>query len=1647
MPSMINHLIARITIVLSLLLSFASAAEVGDVISNTAEIAYTIGGTDKNATTNEVNQTIAATPATIEFLAIDPQGSAERLEPTRYRDSHGVSQPMPPARLPDGTVLTPPAATTVTDTSSYMDQDLVMIRVRDIDRNTDMHTQQTIDINVTDPVTGDLEVLTLKETEPSTGVFVGYLHTVPVTVTRGDGDLGVGAGDHISATYIDNGTLREVKTEAVIVAAQFRLRTSKAQSKELAGVGEFVRYTVTVENISHLTLHHVLIEDQLPHGLKYQDGSFKVNGVAAVGTLSADGRVLSYIQPTLTAGQQVEIGYVALIGAGILHGEAVNHAWASSHYGGKSNIAATTLKIHEELIRSKGFILGRVRDANISCQADKTGAKGKSGTVAAVEGEAKQPQGCGIAGVKLYMEDGRFVVTDKEGKYHFVDVANGTHVVQMDGESFKGRYKLASCRQNTRFAGSSLSQFVDLYHGELARADFCLERLPGVTGHAKLTMKIAKKGSHEIEVTLKIDKNMGLIDPEVFLALSEGLAYVPGSIGNHIEPQISEEMVAVKLGESGTVTLRLKSLEGAIPDKEIRGILYYDTQLEKNQRSDISQVTFMTDSQRGGAVTQILQAEDAVSLSSVGAKSPIEAGDYNWTKPTKQVYMPQYSPDEVDALGSKPAIIWPPEGWIPDIPSTRVAILYPKGHSVELRLNGHKVSMLNYEGLFRSNNHEANIMHFKGVDLAEGKNTFTALIKKDGKVVKRVSRVVFVESRAPKQMQFLPDYSYLIADGKHSPIIAVKFIGPSGHVLRGGMVGSFTTDAAHAPQTMSNGKGQYTIDSQGIAYIKLAPTAIAGEATLQFRIDGEQKALSVYLKPHLREWIVVGFAEGTVGYRTLHGHMQSLQDKGVDEGLYTQGRVALFAKGRIKGDWLLTMAYDSGRKKGDRKLFDAIDKDAYYTLYQDASTQGAEAPSTKKLYLKLEKGVFSILFGDYHTAIEGTELSSYSRSLTGLKVHYRGSRIQATGFVAETGELFFREEQRGDGTRGYYQLGQHPIIEGSETITIEVRDRHREEILLSTQTLQRYRDYDIDYAKGTLYFREPVYSTDAQFNPQYIVAKYEVKGDGQHHYTYGGRVSTQSADGKYQAGATAIREETGSGVNTLYGVDGKVQFNDKLCLKAEIAHSSNGADGNKTTGDAMRISLEYRDDNLSARAYYRKQDADFGLGQLSESLSATRKIGLDLNQKIDSHWTLSATLYQNRKYDANATTQDEEVAEIKATYAQKSWHADLGYRYAKGTGTAAVHQITTRLERKFYEGNLTAWVSHDQSLGANEDQDFPTRTALGLDWKYDGNTTLFGQIERSDGRDGVSWHSKVGATYTPWKESEITYARLYESGKDGSRIYDTVGLTRTLIFGKKWKLKLGYEKGIESGDSAGDKDFDAYNASVNYTGEKYSADASLGYRDTASEDKLNLDAGLYIKQSEALGLAVAGSYHRSWDSDHENREADLKFALAYRPLQSDWIVLSRLDFLDNYTQTATEETETQKLVSNTHTHWQVNDRWELGLHYGLKHVIDTIDGAKYRSWTDLIGLNARYDVNEKWAVGLQGSILHSYTAENFDYGFGAFVETTISKNTNLTLGYNLEGFEDEAFNQQNYYHEGIYFKLKMKFDQTSIKGLTKGAVK
>ena len=134
----------------------------------------------------------------------------------------------------------------------------------------------------------------------------------------------------------------------------------------------------------------------------------------------------------------------------------------------------------------------------------------------------------------------------------------------------------------------------------------------------------------------------------------------------------------------------------------------------------------------------------------------------------------------------------------------------------------------------------------------------------------------------------------------------------------------------------------------------MSPTLETGRLRTRVTLsDGRQEEVSVFLRPEKRDWILVGLAEGSLGLERLDGPGAVNATE-----LLKDGRVAFFAKGVIKGDWLLTLALDTAKRRGeaDGDIFDGrIDPNAFFTLYGDRTFQDQEAQSRFPLYVKLEK--------------------------------------------------------------------------------------------------------------------------------------------------------------------------------------------------------------------------------------------------------------------------------------------------------------------------------------------------------------------------------------------------------------------------------------------------------------------------------------------------------------------------------------------------------------------------------------------------------------------------------------------------------------------------------------------------------------------
>ncbi|MFN3236438.1 MAG: DUF11 domain-containing protein [Pseudomonadales bacterium] len=265
---------------------------------------------------------------------------------------------------------------------------------------------------------------------------------------------------------------------------------SKTTSRELAAIGDFIQWRLNIENRIGGDVSGAEVIDILPKGFRFQEGSLRINGERVPDPQTAeDGRTMTFTLPTIS-GVATTVSYVTEITAAAEIGEARNLATVQGDQIASSNTSFASVMVRNDLFSEKAFLVGRV--VLNQCREDEPETEVAE---TASEGETEIPPEPleGVPGVRIYLEDGSYVVTDENGSWHMEGIEPGTHIVQMDVDSLAERYEASPCNSNSRFAGSPYSQFVDLQGGTLWRADFEVQDKP------------APESQIDLEQTLKID--------------------------------------------------------------------------------------------------------------------------------------------------------------------------------------------------------------------------------------------------------------------------------------------------------------------------------------------------------------------------------------------------------------------------------------------------------------------------------------------------------------------------------------------------------------------------------------------------------------------------------------------------------------------------------------------------------------------------------------------------------------------------------------------------------------------------------------------------------------------------------------------------------------------------------------------------------------------------------------------------------------------------------------------------------------------------------------------------------------------------------------------------------------------------------------
>ncbi len=897
--------------------------------------------------------------------------------------------------------------------------------------------------------------------------------------------------------------------------------------------------------------------------------------------------------------------------------------------------------------------------------------------------------------------------------------------------------------------------------------------------------------------------------------------------------------------------------------------------------------------------------------------------------------------DWLAGQGPGAAFLFPGTDANPRVKAIRIVIKHAIGQTVDLRQNGRKVNGLNYDGMKKNPALNVAVSQWRGVEIDDGDNVFVAnIMNPNGEVAETIKHVVYF-AHAPMKAEFIKSLSVLTADGVTRPRIAVRLTDRNGKPIQHDSIGDFVVNEPYAPAVEVDAQQAAQLSGleraqpvwrvhgeEGIAYIELEPTTASGTVSVEFNfIDGKAKRtqrVETWLDPGQRPWTVVGFAAGTLGFNKLSGGLEELTDK--QDDINVDGRIALYAKGRVSGKWLMTMAYDSDKKEDETRFSGVIDPRRYYTIYADRAEQRYDASSLRRLYLKLERPQFYALFGDYQTGIDEPELARYQRSFNGVKAEYRSEQVSAQIFGADTPYRHRREEIQGNGLSGPYALASRDILANSEHIRLQTRDRLRSDRIVEERDLVRHIDYDIDYLAGTLRFREPILSRSSGLDPQFIIAEYEVDGIGQRVNNAGGRVRWTDAAAKLQIGATAIHDETDLSKTNLLGADIKYRPGTGTEIRAEFA----GTDGKSKTGsanpaagraNAWLVEAEHHTGAIDVLAYVRQQEGGFGVGQNNASEISTRKFGVDARVRLSDQLSLSALAYQE-DYLNSAARRLAAATELEYRTGNTTLRAGLKHANDSLADGTVNKSTIAKLggSQKLLDNKLELGAQTEFALGGQDSSiDFPARHQFSGRYALNSDIQLIGTYEIAKGNDIDARTARIGFDVAPWAGGRITAsANQQDIAEYGPRTFAAYGLAQSFKLSEKWSVDFtldgnrtvsGVDRadilnplqpvasgGFLGSDGSLTEDFTAVTAGGTYHGDRYSWTGRAEYRAGDTTDRYGFNTAILRQIGEGRAIAGSASYFNAKQKGGAATETAIaEISWANRPAASDWSLLNKFE--------------------------------------------------------------------------------------------------------------------------------------------------------
>lgn len=1103
------------------------------------------------------------------------------------------------------------------------------------------------------------------------------------------------------------------------------------------------------------------------------------------------------------------------------------------------------------------------------------------------------------------------------------------------------------------------------------------------------------------------------------------------------------------------------------------------------------------------------QAQNPVQIASLENKIPLnvpEKADKPGEKQAAETFTVETTEDVAAVKPGELLVLSPKVDSVIMSPALSVKARVAKDWNVEAEVNGEKIGKTNIGETRVDNRNQVTTYLFVGMNLQPGiNNVKLTAVGADGTRGMTSEFKVYGRGKA-ERIEIIPAKTNVQNGGREAVPVEIRAFDRLGNPAADGQI---TIEASagrlylpkkaagkDAPANVSTElpRQQAATLENGRATIYLIADNTADKTHLKAVAGNIEAAADVRFSAEIRPTLLVGLAELSVGRSA-----PEIANSGDD--VKYRDKVSFYYRGQVLGNNLLTLAYDSHNalnRIAGRDRFGGFDPlDRTYPVFGDSSQRFEDAQSNSKVYARLDHKNSYAMFGDMETDMDKSVLAGYSRKLTGVKLHLEnnsGDFISVTGARPDT--AFARDVFPGGGL-SLMRLSHINILQGSEVLNIETRDRRNPETILSRETLIRSVDYNLDPQTGEIFFLRPIAAFDFQLNLTQIVAAYEYRADSASDYVYTGRASRHFKSLGLRLGASFVNQQQNEiGAYNLGGIDGEKDLRNGGKLSFEAALSSGRfasgvnvfdfydagstaftpTDTNSAhngTAFALKLDQPVRFMHSSLRADFTRSTAGFYNPFGATVAAGVQRYGIELLMRPSSRRNFTLGFLSERNHTSNVDNSRTTLSFLWSEQWRDNLRTTLGFDHRqfndnRGDQTTDSNLLTANIEYKPIE-KVELSVRREQNL-SDADPTYPTQTTFSAKYALNQDAKLFvtqrlasGAITPIGDFSGSAFSSTASRNETAFG-IETKLPRLgalngryqVENGINGTDSFAVIGLQNRWALKKTVALETGFERGFLL--RGNDKSFNSVTLGGEWTPlEGFRANARYELRDRNGFGQL-FSLGAVGKIGDNWTTLARGQFARNSYNGRGGTASDLTGSAAYRPLNSDKYALlfsynhrdtlQQGSIVNNVQQVATRD---RYDTLSSDGLYQVNKGLEIYGRFALRFNGNGDTTNLYASALTYLGqARAQQRLGNHFDLAVESRWLSQPVSKTFRRSSGAELGYWLMPDLRLGVGYNFtqaNRYSNSLPANERQFHNGAYFTITSKLSNlfnlfgTSRQGL------